>query len=251
MNEKQVMSFRLEGLYFVCFRQPASTSTVLTYPVPPFTALRGLIANCLGRVRRVINGNVLVDDLDLQTEIKIGIELLRRGSKNRELAKLLKFMPKDLKPAERKHLEEQYGHSTYYERDFPSSPIFKEFLVQPAFQIYLIGNADMIQEIHTKLSDPERPIYLGQSDDLADIYDLTPPQSVEEVEAEVCHTIFEGIGEGCELLKLPYAFDEQGNTLRYAGQSPHVLSLPFELKPAKLPQPMKVYKVNERYVAAY
>lgn len=251
MNEQQVTSFCLEGLYFVCFRQPTSTSTVLTYPVPPFTALRGLVANCLGRGRRTVGGNVLIDDGDLRSEVKIGIELLRRGSKNRELAKLLKFMPKDLKPAERKQLEAQYGHSNFYERDFPSSPIFKEFLVRPAFRIYLVGSVEVIREVHTKLSDPERPLYLGQSDDLADIYDVTPPQQAEEVEADLCHTLFEGIGEGCELLKLPYAFDELGESLRYAGQPPYVLSLPFDPKPAKLPRPMRMYKVDGRYVATY
>jgi CRISPR-associated protein Cas5h len=240
MNGKQILSFCLEGLYFVCFRQPTSTSTVLTYPVPSFTALRGLVANCMGRPRRAVevgknSVNLLVDDLDLQAEVKMGIELLRRGSKNRELAKLLKFN----------------GQGSVYQREFPSSPIFKEFLTRPAFRVYLVGSAEILQQIHAKLLEPERPLYLGQSDDLVDIYDVTAPQPVEEIEAEMCHTLFEGVGEGCELIKLPYAFDEKGERLRYAGQPPHVLSLPFEPKPAKLPKRMRLFKVGDRYVAAY
>jgi len=39
---------RCEVLYFVTFRKPASTSLILTYPIPPFTTIRGMIANALG-----------------------------------------------------------------------------------------------------------------------------------------------------------------------------------------------------------
>jgi CRISPR-associated protein Cas5h len=212
----------------------------LTYPVPSFTALRGLIANCLGRPRRAIetgknNVNLLVDDLDLQSKVKIGIELLRRGSKNRELAKLLKFN----------------GQGSVYQRNFPSSPIFKEFLARPIYRVYLVSGGEILQQVHAKLLDPERPLYLGQSDDLVDLYDVTTPQPVEEEESEMCHTLFEGVGEGCELIKLPYSFDESGERLRYAGQPPHVLSLPIETKPAKLPKRTRLFKVEDRYVAAY
>jgi len=37
--------------YFACFRKPTSTSLVLTYPVPPFTTIIGMVANALGYSR--------------------------------------------------------------------------------------------------------------------------------------------------------------------------------------------------------
>lgn len=221
-----VLSFVVEALTFVCFRQPTSTSTVLTYPVPPFTTVRGLVANCIGRPR---------DDFSLQEAMAIGIEPVRHGTKNRELARLLKFNdpPKTFK------------------RYFPSSPMFKEFLSKPVFRIYLFGSHELLQEIHSRVLDPERPLYLGQSDDLADISEVQPPSQVVEVQNNVVHSVVEGIGEGGTAVKLPYRFGADGNTLIYAGAPPHIFSVPLTAQGIRFSTPKAVYRVGDRYVAAY
>ena len=56
------LKFGLEGLYFTSFRKPTSTSLIMSYTVPPYTTIRGLIANALGIER---------DNYLLQDEIKI------------------------------------------------------------------------------------------------------------------------------------------------------------------------------------
>ena len=70
---------RCEVLYFVTFRKPASTSLILTYPIPPFTTIRGMIANALGLAQH---------DHSLQDQIKIGLRVLDAGFKNVEMAKV-------------------------------------------------------------------------------------------------------------------------------------------------------------------
>jgi len=99
------LKLRVDCPYFTTFRRPVSTSTILTTIIPPYTTLRGMISNALGLPR---------DDLRVQEWFKIGIKPLNREfEKSRELAKILKLK----------------GTGKSYQRDFPSAPMFREFLV--------------------------------------------------------------------------------------------------------------------------
>ncbi len=103
----------LELPYFASFRRPTSTSVVLTYPVPPFTTLVGLLANALG---------VHWADYDeamqhFRATLLVNMRPLRLERPSRELAKLLKLVGEERevrRPA-----------------SFPSSPVFRYFLVRP------------------------------------------------------------------------------------------------------------------------
>ena len=70
--------------------------------------------------------------------------------KNVELAKILKLKESPGPP------------STHY----PSAPMFKEYLVNPKYELFVGGQENIITKIHEALVYPERPLYLGQSDDL-------------------------------------------------------------------------------------
>ena len=54
--------FQLNTLYFTTFRKPTSTSLILSYTVPPYTTLRGLLSNALGKKR---------DDYSVQDWVKL------------------------------------------------------------------------------------------------------------------------------------------------------------------------------------
>ena len=97
---------KLDAIYFATFRRPVSTSLILSYITPPYTTLRGLIANALGMKR---------DDYSIQDWAKIGISPPEKLNKSREIAKILKLK----------------GTGSTYSRVFPSSPIFREFLISP------------------------------------------------------------------------------------------------------------------------
>ncbi|MFQ6119027.1 MAG: CRISPR-associated protein Cas5, partial [Methanosarcinales archaeon] len=83
LNKMKGIFFDIEVLYFTCFRKTTSTSVLLSYPIPPFTTIRGFIANCLG-LRR--------DDFYLQNKLKIGIRAISNKEKNRELCKIVKLV---------------------------------------------------------------------------------------------------------------------------------------------------------------
>ena len=75
------LSFDVESIYFCCFRHPTTTSIILSFPIPPFTTIRGFLENALGYER---------DSFALQSEdLFIGIKPLNKIWKSTELAKIL------------------------------------------------------------------------------------------------------------------------------------------------------------------
>lgn len=176
--------FRLDGLYFTTFRKPTSTSLIMTFPIPPYTTIRGLISNALGLKR---------DDFSVQDWIKIGINPLCFSNQSREMAKILKLK----------------GTGNTYSRYFPSSPMFKEFLVSPTYDIYIAGEDDKINRIFDALCNPTRPLYIGASDDFADI---TPTEiiEVEEVEGSEIYGVVNEIQENSLVERVPYKFIKEG-----------------------------------------
>ncbi|HDN73462.1 MAG TPA: CRISPR-associated protein Cas5 [Archaeoglobus sp.] len=173
------LKFRVDCPYFTTFREPTSTSLILTYLIPPYTTIRGMISNALGLPR---------DDLRVQEWFKIGIRSLN-FEKCREMAKILKLK----------------GTGKNYQRTFPSSPMFREFLVEPSYEIFLVGDNERIKEVYSALLDPKRPLYLGGSDDLVDI-EVFEPIEVREVEVNEVRSVVEGVYEGCVVQKVPYKF---------------------------------------------
>jgi len=215
------LKIQIEGLYFNTFRKPTSTSTILTYPIPPFTTLRGLLSNAMGLTR---------DDLSLQDKIKIGIRSLAIPEKNRELAKILKLK----------------GSGRKYQKNFPSAPIFKEFLANPSYEIFIIGDNDIINKIYRVLSDPVRPLYLGASDELMDM-SFTEPTKVFISQNNKIHSVIEGIHSHSTIEKLPYKFRKRGKNYRIDYL---ILSIPIG-ESITTPKPIKCYVFNDLHVIAY
>ncbi|MEN6551815.1 MAG: CRISPR-associated protein Cas5 [Methanobacterium sp.] len=178
------LKFRIEALYFTNFRKSTSTSLINTYSIPPFTTLRGMISNALGLKR---------DDLRVQDWIKIGINPQNNINLSTEMTKVLKLK----------------GTGKQYQKTFPSAPIFKEFLVNPIYDIYVAGEQEVIQKIHAALKNPKRPLYIGASDELVDLTIFEPVQIEKKHFNEVCG-VLDGIYEDCIIEKIPYKFIQAG-----------------------------------------
>lgn len=176
--------FKLEGLYFTTFRKPTSTSLILSYSIPPYTTVRGVLANALGLKR---------DDLSIQDWIELGIVPLNFTDKSKEIAKILKLK----------------GTGETHQKVFPSSPMSKEFLVLPSYDIYVAGEKNRINTIYSALLQPARPLYLGASDDLVDI-ELTEPVEVRETLGKKILGVIEGIYEDSYVERIPYKFIKKG-----------------------------------------
>lgn len=212
------ISFEIEGLYFSCFRVPTSTSIVLTYSVPPFTTIRGFLANCLGLKR---------DDFLLQRKLKIGIQS-SKINKTRELSKLLKLK----------------GTGKRFMRNFPSSPIFREFIANPKYKVFTVGENSTIDKLSKAIKDPPRPLYLGQSDDMVDIENLKLTE-IENTKSRKIHSILKGIYAGCEITKLPYKFSRDGKNLKYL-----TVSIPKKY-PLEISEEVECLRFGEEFVCVY
>ena len=222
------LSFEVEGLYFVCFRKPTSTSTILTYPLPPFTTIRGFLANALGWDQDSYYRELRGDSRNLLYDLRIGIEVVSHGESNSELAKILKLIPR----------------TTGYQRSFPSAPMHREFLVKPRYRIYLASENSVIEEIAAALTDPQRPLYLGQSDDMLD-YTEPHVRDVEETESAELDSIAEGVHPDCDVLRLPRRFVPEGDgwSLEYL-----LVSVPKNGK-LKASDAIKCLRFGEKMVA--
>ncbi|MBU7039073.1 MAG: CRISPR-associated protein Cas5 [Theionarchaea archaeon] len=208
------LRFDMEGMYFCCFRQPTSTSVMLTYPVPPFTTIRGLLECAMGLSR---------DSYFLQDKVMIGIEPVGRVERVTEMCKILKLVTRQTE-------------RTFVER-FPSAPMFKTFLVNPKYRIYLVGENELMEEIARKLKDPERVCYLGQSDDMVDISHIEVTDVHQEKSALVS-SVVEGVHEDCEVVKVPYRFVNDGEDVEM-----RVISVPRKL-PAELEEPVECWRFD-------
>ena len=213
---KYGLTVDLESPYFACFRQVAATSVVLTYPVPPFTTILGMLLNALG----VHHAHYETERQRLQEALRFNLRPLESpGRPQRELAKLLKLVGEGRKEEGKRPV------------DFPSSPVRKSFLVRPAYRVYLAsGSQTIVQELGEALRRPARPLYLGGSDDMV-IVNLRWIGEVKQAEGREVWGVLPGIYEGCELIRLPLAF-RSGRDLA----PPPLLALPRRF-PFQLPEP--------------
>lgn len=198
MNGELGISFVLDVPYFACFRKPVSTNLLQTYKIVPFTTVRGVIANALGYTR---------ENLSLQDKLKIGIQPIVVGTATTEMCKILKLTTG-------KNEFKNVNNRTML-GDFPSSPMFKDFLIHPRYQIYATSEeSKLITEITEALLSPARLLYLGQSDDMVVIDDIRKC-TIQTGSSDTFWSLIEGIHPGCSLVKLPYKF-ESGRELVYS-----------------------------------
>ncbi len=219
--------------YFACFRKPASTSVILTYPVPPFTTIIGMIANALGISRPEYLDRIL----QLQSILWLNLRPLTPLQRpSRELAKILKLKLK-LVGEER---EERRPTS------FPSSPMHKYFLTRPSYRFFVASeDAETIKEIVNALRYPKRPLYLGQSDDMV-VITVVWEGEVKQVLSQQAYGLvkgsYEGNGQRTELLRLPLGFESERKVLF----SP-LLTLPSQF-PFQLPESEPLWRFDQETV---
>lgn len=210
------LKLRLEGIYFATFRKPTTTSLILTYTIPPYTTIRGLISNALGLHR---------DDLRAQEWFRIGIKPVKAVETSREMAKVLKLFSREMKfkcescgnkwivTSKPKKCPEcnskTFVQIPNFKENFPSSPMFREFLVNPVYDIFLAGEQSNIEKVYNALLNPARPLYFGGSDDMADV-EISEPVKLKVAKATEVHSVVEGIHKDCVIEKVPYRFLKMG-----------------------------------------
>lgn len=201
----------------------------MTYPVPPFTTVIGMIANALG----VSRPDYLDAIQQLQNILWLNLRPLKVVQRpSREMAKILKLVGEE---------REQRRPTS-----FPSSPMHKYFLPQPSYRFFVAsGESEAISEITSALRCPKRPLYLGQSDDMV-IVTVVWEGEVKQVESHQAWGLvrgsYEGNGQRTELLRLPIGFESE----RKPTFSP-LLTLPTQF-PFQLPKPELMWRFDAETV---
>ena len=96
----------------------------------------------------------------------------------------------------------QYG----YWRPWISTQIIRQRLINPYFSIYVLSDLDegefSIENMKMALENPKRPLYIGESDDVVNILNLSIVD-IEENKSNKISSILPDIYSNCELIKIP------------------------------------------------
>ncbi len=208
-------SFEIEGVGLTSFRKIGASAIHNTYSVPPPTTILGLLSNALGLER---------DDLSLQGKnIRVSVMPIRNKEKTQSLVKMFQVKNRLLIP----------------------SIFIKEYLVEPRYKIFLFGDENIIKELHEALIDPKRPLYLGDSDNMAIIFNLSPIGDVDEnAKSKVINSWVRGIVcNSCEICKLPTKFEKKRVWSVYT----ELYSIPINEK-IEEDEDITCYKIGDEYV---
>lgn len=86
-----------------------------------------------------------------------------------------------------------------------STQINRQRLINPFFSIYLISNDNdefSLENIKNALLNPKRPLYIGESDDLVNILNISIIE-IETNESSLISSVIPGVYQNCDLVKLP------------------------------------------------
>ena len=179
------LRFNIETPYLANFRNPFSTITILSYSFPPYTTIRGLLANALGLER---------DDYSLQEIYEISLKPLNTPERSQDIV-LMKKLKSNLSQKERKLLkkinesggivsalngeEQDTLNGLKYVRS-TSAPFVKEFITQIECVIYVLGDIEDLTNLKYALENPARPLYIGASDDFVITDNIAIVDAIED-----------------------------------------------------------------------
>ncbi len=187
------------------FRKAGSMNGHPTYPIPPITTIQGLLYAAMGRPSLLQPNNLPNSTRDreeefrerVQTTCAFGQRVLQDGTVTSGLWS--------------KQKRERAGETGYLR-----SPAQRESLIQPAYRIYIGGPAELINTFTAALRDPQRLLYLGHSDALVEIADITRTAATRVSETENLDCVVPGSGENPTLL--PVAPDYRRGRSTHPGE---------------------------------
>lgn len=199
----QVLRVTLSVPFECAFVKPGSVNGLPTYSVPPLTTIRGMIYNALGRPSLLMQRyhgtrSLPKDTVTAEVEWRTAFEDRTR----------IGLRQKD-SPIEATHLRSIYKREDSSKKDKSSyyrAIANADVLVRPTYMVY-IGVVDendqqLLETISAALDDPQRPLYLGRSDDLVIVEstEILPTTTVNDSAELTC--VIPGIGDQTEMLPI-------------------------------------------------
>jgi CRISPR-associated protein Cas5h len=253
------LSFELETPYLVNFRKPFSTITILSYSFPPYTTIRGLLANSLGLER---------DDYSLQERFKVSLKPLNEPGKSQNMV-LMKKLKSNLSKNESdisKKVENNKGYPSILSEEerivfeglkhirSSSAPFIKEYVTPVLCKIFVLGEEKDIHELRKALEDPARPLYIGASDDFVVISNIKLFNAKETKSNKIDSII--RLNEQVEptdkrriVGRVPYKFAAINTKKRDYSREDAIVAAPKPGAKLELNESVECYEIGDEYVA--
>jgi len=251
------LRFKLETPYLVNVRKPFSAISILSYPFPPYTTVRGLLANSLG---------LGIDDYSLQEKFEISLKPLNVVERTQNMVLMKKLKP----PANAKKIKELikkldgYGlseltkkeknlHDQLKKPQSTSAPFVKEFLTPIKCNIYVLGEEKDLDELKQALENPARPLYIGASDDFVAICELKIVDAKKTKSDEIDSIVrinekVQPIDKKKVVGRVPYKFEAINAKKRDYSRKDVVVAAPKPNERVKLNTAIECYDVGGEYV---
>lgn len=213
-----ILAAQLEVPFWCSFRVPYTVNVHFTYPIPPITTLKGLVACALGYAS---------DQYEMLDELSFGVGLEEPGQLVESFSKIIKW---DRRDREMRTL------------------VMRQKILQPTFLMYVKGNQEQLQEIKEALENPYFPLSLGEGDDPVEIaqVDIFPLQTERGCKVDNCVPVHMGkiVGGEAQVVHLPMAFDkdQRGKWSGVQYQSYYVASSLI------LDKELEVYRLGNRKI---
>jgi len=265
------ISFILETPYIVNFRKPYSTITLLSFPFPPYTTVRGLIANAMGMGDLSVNRDAYNEDL---SDLQISLKPLKSSERFFDMV-LMKKLKSNLKMGKKKPNEntvmtklKKHGGDLsvldnremeiYKQLELPrptSAPFVKEFITPIKCKIYLKAEKSLLEGIFNTLINPARPLYLGSSEDFVIIskciqikYEQAKSRFIDSI-VKVNNEIYP-VNRKLIVGRVPHKFIRYGTKKkRDYFREDWIIAAPNINERIELNKEMDCFKTNNEYIA--
>lgn len=222
------IQFKLSVPYECSFIKETAVNALTSYSIPPLTTIRGMIYNAMARpslllqdyhTTRTLDKDTVENEYEFRKQFEssthIGIEVLDRGVMKSDLRNRMKHGGRS------GSIGGTDGDNAYL-----SYVVQHETIIQPTYQItILFEDNKYLDETFKALNDPNRILYLGASDNMVEVKNITKSEfKLEEDEKEFDRDIVvpNSKGENMEMLPVKMeSFEGRGTADR--GES-HIVS---------------------------
>lgn len=196
------------------FTNASAMNDLPSYPVPPLTTIRGLLYAAWGRPSllgqgsshsRTMEKDAVKDEQAFREEFEadtaIGIRVVDDPISKRDLRTRMKVARNN------------------DNKKYISYPVEEETLLFPTFRVYIASSEERCRAVAEAFRNPERLLYLGRSDNLIDIRDVTETRLSAHEDEQFLANVMVPNGDGDDPVMLPVRTERLGS---YSGRPAEV-----------------------------
>lgn len=165
-DSKQVLEVVFDVPIECSFRRQGTMNQLPTYPVPPLTTLRGVIYSAFARPSLLNQESHHYRHIDKE-EFESEYNYRKQFEENTRIGIIVEdrgLIDTDLRTRQKK------TRSETDEKAFLTYVAEEETILSPTYRVFISSDdQSLLQDISDALEKPERPLYLGRSDDIVDV----------------------------------------------------------------------------------